>query len=194
MSAAVADPTTQTPPVTPSTTEPTPPETPPGNQTGGDARFTQDQVNALLAEERRKAKDRADADRAKAEQAAKDAALADQQKFKELADERAARIGDLESQLTQVETLTTERDAALAVVADLVKDELKDAPKHVVALLEGKSPVEQLRYVQEYRDEWRTQPLRGIPSNGNGRGSEALTTEQQRAASEQTARRLKNVF
>ena len=85
---------------------------------------------------------------------AKEASLREQGEYKTLAEQRAERIAELEAETGKVETLTTRLDEAEAVISDLVQAGLKDAPEYVVELLDGKTPVEQLRYLNKHRENW----------------------------------------
>lgn len=153
MSAAVVE-TIQT--VTPAGPTPEPPKPEPETPT-----LTQSQVNALLAEERRKATERATREREQSEAKAKDAALIEQQKFEQLANDRAARITELETETARIETLTAERDDAMAVVNELVEAKMKDAPSYVAEALDGRSAVEKLRYVQKHEASWNANRPQG---------------------------------
>lgn len=170
----VADDTTNPNP-TPDDQQPTPepkPETP---------TFTQAQINAIIADERRKWESKAEADRKKAEDAAKEAALKEQGEYKALAEQHASRIAELEPLTGQVETLTQERDAALAVVTSLVEQELTAAPDFVRDAIAEKSPVDQLAYITKHRDKWAQGKPQGIgPTvirNGTISRDEAMRNE-----------------
>lgn len=117
-------------------------------------KFTQEQLNSFLKSEKDKWAAKAEADRKAAEDKAKEDALKEQGEFKTLADQRAARITELEAETGQVESLTQERDAALAVVTGFVEQELKDAPDYVRDAIADKSPVDQFAYISKHRDKW----------------------------------------
>jgi len=139
--------------------EPTPTPTPEPERE--QPTLTQSQVNALLAEERRKANEKAAREREQSESKAKQDALKEQGEYKSLAEDRAARITELEAETGTIETLTQERDAALSVVADLVKEELKTAPEYVAEAIADRDAVAQLQYLNKNRDKWAQPTVRG---------------------------------
>ena len=68
----------------------------------------------------------------------------------------AAQVAELKQKLADYEEQTSER------VRILVKE--MNIPKHFVALLEGKTPSDQLKYINENRDEFKATPT---PPNTN---------------------------
>lgn len=154
MSAAVVTEPIVVPTVTPPVVEPPKPE--PETPT-----LTQSQVNALLAEERRKAGERATKDREQAEAKARESALAEQQKFQELAEQRAARITELESETARIETLTTERDALLVEVQAMVDEDLKAAPASEAAVVKKLPIIDQIAHVREHKASWQANRPQG---------------------------------
>lgn len=125
--------------------------------------FTQAELDAIVTDRLARATAAESRKRETAEKAAADAALADQQKFKELAEQRGERIAELEAQAQQIETLTSERDAAHAVIAGLVEDELKLAPAYVADAISERTPVAKLDYLRKHRESWTR-------TNGNPAG------------------------
>lgn len=196
MSAAVAEPIVQTPPVPTPGADPatvTPPE-PTAEKT-----YTQEQYKAALAKSVNDAKEKLKRDpdliaeiRQQVESEAQRQHQEQQGEFKPLYEQAQQRITELESEREKVETIKAERDAALEVVAALVADELKAAPDYVSEAIADKSPVEQLRYVQKNREKWRTTP-QGIPPTPRPAHDADLTAEERTAAARSYAERLKSV-
>lgn len=92
------------------------------------------------------------ADLKAAEDTAKDSALAEQAQFKELADKRAEKIVELQTQVKQIETLQQERDRLANVVDGLVKQQREGLPEYVIELLDGKDAVDQLAWITKNRE------------------------------------------
>jgi len=115
----------------------------------GEKLFTQKQMNDLVGKARVKAREKAesdaktkaDADKATAEQAS----MVAKQEWKALADQRQARIAELEPLEAQVK-------AYEGLIAGMLKDRVKElgetAQKAVGALPESMSPVERLAWLE----------------------------------------------
>lgn len=155
----------------------------PGTQPGADtqtanagATFTQEQVNAFLAEERRKLQAQQKAAEQKARQEAADTAAAEQGKFRELADTREARIKDLEPQLTT----TQERVAALeALIAKEIEEGIKDLPAELRAMKPDGDVLVQRDWLSKARKAAQTliqQRTPGAPAGPRGTGAQPLPT------------------
>lgn len=139
------------------------------NGAGDDERrYSQSDIDRIVKDRLERAAEKARKEREKAEAAARDKALADQQEYKTLAEQRAERLAQLEPLTEQVETLTQERDAALAVVTSLVEQELTAAPDFVRDAIAEKSPVDQLAYITKHRDKWTQGKPQGIGPTANG--------------------------
>jgi hypothetical protein len=105
----------------------------------------------------------------------------EQGQYKPLYEAAETELAGLRDQVKGITTLTEERDAALAVIAERNEVELKDAPEFVTEALAGKSAVEQFRYIQKHRDSWKqTRPL-GNRESPRPAG-DAFTIEQEREA------------
>lgn len=117
-----------------------------GNQAGADApasagtppaatqeasRFSQDQLNTLLAEEKRKWKQQHDEAARKVRQEAEEAAAAQRGEFEKLATERASRIAALETDLAS-------RDARITALTEEIerqsKARLRALPEEIRAM------------------------------------------------------------
>lgn len=134
-------------------------------------------LKSALDKERATASEAAKAKAAlEAQQAqAAEAALAEQGKFKELAEQRAAALAAAETaaatakaEADAVRESLTGYEARLAKILDAEKKKI-NLPKAVEALLAGKTPAEQLDWLNENAAELsKTVSLPPSPGNGNG--------------------------
>lgn len=116
--------------------------------------FTQEQLDAIVAERLRRAEEKATREREAAEAAAREAALAEQGQYKPLAEQRAERIVELEGRAAQVDTVTAERDELAELVQAWVEDELKTAPDYVRDAISDRTPQAQLKFIRDNREKW----------------------------------------
>jgi hypothetical protein len=175
MSATTAEPQTQTDPQ-----PPTPPATSPDPTTatpGTERTFTQAELDRIVNERLERERRRAEEAQERVRREADEARLAEQNEFRTLAEQRAERIVELEAATGQVETLTQERDEALAVVRELVGAELQQAPDYVRDAIAERSPVAQLQYLNQHRDKWVTTERRGIPATPRGQLPKPVTKD-----------------
>lgn len=179
MSATTVEPTTTDPQPTPPATSPEPTTDTPGNE----RTFTQADLDRIVNERLERERRRHETEQERARQQAEEARLAEQNEFRQLAEQRADRIVELEAQTAQIETLTTERDAALEVVRELVNGELEAAPDYVRDAIAERDPVAQLRYLNQHRDKWTADQRRGIPATPRGQAMtrEDLIAQEERA-------------
>lgn len=108
--------------------------TPSGTTGGAEARFTQEEVNRFLAEEKRKLKQAADAEAARLKQAVEDKARAEAGEYQQLAEQRALKLAEVEQQKLSAE----ERLAAYgAAMEDQLRARLKALPEEMRSLDPG---------------------------------------------------------
>ena len=167
------------------------PATPPATNGGTDqqktveeAKFTQADVERIIAErldrERKKAEEKA----AKAQAEAEAKALAEQNQFKELAEKHAQRIAKLEA----IEPKAQRYEAALT---KLLETQRKSIPEHVITLLDKLDPADQLEWIAMNQTKI-VQPS-GAPATPKAAGSNT-TPEDREIARNEMARRLQSVF
>jgi len=136
-------------------------------QNGGtqqDRTFSQADVDRIVAERLARAQQKAQADADKARQEAEQRALAEQGEYKTLAEQRAAKLAELEPKAGQVERY----ERALKAQVDHLR---KDLPDHITALLDKMDPAEQLEYLAANRDKLVATPPPANPApNINGGG------------------------
>jgi hypothetical protein len=181
MSAPTVPAQPQTDPTPAPATSPEPTTAPPGppDPRGATRTFTQAELDAIVTERLARAQRTADAERDRIQREADEARLAEHNELRTLAEQRGARIVELEAQSGQVETLTAERDAALTVVRELVAGELEQAPDYVRDAIAERDPVAQLRYLNQHRDKWSAvNGHRGTPEATRARGNVNLNRDE----------------
>lgn len=110
------------------------------NAGDGDKRFTQAELDAIVADRLKRATESAERKAARERQEAEERAASEQGEFKKLADQRQARIAELEP----FEAQATRYGAALTKLLDAQR---KDLPGHITALLDKLDPAEQLEWI-----------------------------------------------
>jgi hypothetical protein len=110
------------------------------NAGDGEKRFTQAELDAVVADRLKRATESAERKAASERQKADERAAAEQGQFKELAEQRQTRIAELEP----FEAKATRYEAALTSLLDVQR---KDLPKHITALLDKLDAAEQLEWI-----------------------------------------------
>jgi hypothetical protein len=113
----------------------------------GDVAFTQADVDRIVEQRLSRAKTKAEADAAKVKADAEQRALTEQGEWKTLAEQRAARLAELEPLTKQVETAKEEADRYRKAIAKYADDAKKAVPEHVRALLDKLDPIDQLDWL-----------------------------------------------
>lgn len=164
----------------------TPPATNGGDQQkpAEEAKFTQADIERIIAErldrERKKAEEKA----AKAQAEAEAKALAEQNQFKELAEKHAQRIAQLEA----IEPKAQRYEAALV---KLLEAQRKSIPEHVITLLDKLDVADQLEWIAT--NQAKIAPPSGAPATPKATGSNTTPEDREQARNEM-ARRLQSVF
>lgn len=166
----MSDPTPQ--PTGISAPPPTAPEAPSASPPATPAPLTQEQVNAIIADERRKWKQQQDAAAAKVRQEAEEAAAASRGEFEKLATERASRIAQLETE----HTTATERLAAYqSEMERQIKARLRTLPEEIRAMAPDGDAL--TRYAWLEKAEAAAAKLVAIvPTNGTPAGPRGVGT------------------
>lgn len=109
--------------------------TPAGSSTGGEERrFSQDDVNRFLAEEKRKAEEKQKAAEAQARQKAAEEAAKKAGEWEKLAGQYQA---ERDARAQEIERLSTAHAALREAAEGMVKDALKELPEEIRALAPG---------------------------------------------------------
>lgn len=94
-----------------------------------------------------------EAAQAKERKQQEDAALAQQGEYQKLAEERQQRIGELERQIAESETVTSQRDRYKGTLAKFLAKEREGLPAHILKLLDRMDEADQLDYIAENADD-----------------------------------------
>lgn len=141
------------------------------NAGDGDKRFTQAELDAIVADRLKRATESAERKAATERQKAEERAATEQGQFKELAEQRQSRIAELEP----FEAKATRYEAALTT---LLTAQRKDLPGHLTALLDKLDPAEQLEWIAANQDALK--PTNGSAGpNPTPKGSGPISREQQ---------------
>ncbi len=122
------------------------------NAGDGDKRFTQAELDAIVADRLKRANESAERKAAKERQEAEERAATEQGEFKKLAETRAARLAELEP----LEATAKRYEAALTKHLDAAR---KDLPAHITALLDKLPVDEQLDWIAANQEQLK-------PANG----------------------------
>lgn len=164
-----------------------------GQQNGGQGEQQQPAVTFATEAEFQKRvddllKERLERERKKSEQAAQKAreeaaaeAAAKNGEWQQLAEQRAKRLAELESQVADVETLGTKAQRFEAALKSQVEALRKDVPKHLLPLLDKLDVVEQMEWLAANRDQVAPAKPNGVPATPRAQGGlDAAQQEQAR--------------
>jgi hypothetical protein len=107
-----------------------------------------------------------EAAQAKERKQQEDAALAQQGEYQKLAEERQQRIGELERQIAESETVTSQRDRYKGTLAKFLAKEREGLPAHILKLLDRMDEADQLDYIAENADDLKPAAAEGSNANG----------------------------
>lgn len=151
---------------------------------GPEPTYTKAQVEALVEDRLRRDRDKRERETAKATEDAEAKRLADQQKFAELAEQRQARISELEPQAQQAERY----EAALKKHLDAARQGL---PGHITELLDQLDVAAQLEWISAHQAEL-SKPATGtagVPATPRAAGAPNREDAVQQALKELNATR-----
>ena len=187
--------TTNTLTVTPPTADATGQETANGGADGEqkqtaltfatEAEF-QAKVEALLKERLDREAKKADTKAQKAREEAQAEAAAKNGEWQQLAEQRAAKIAELETQAAALDATTTKAQRYEQALSKQVEVLRKDVPKHLLPLLEKLDVVEQLEWLAANRDAIAPKQPNGVPATPRAQGgmdAAAQAEARQQAAS-----------
>lgn len=129
-------------------------------------KFTQKEIDAIIAERLAREKKNQEAAAEKARKQAEEDALVKNQEFQKLSDERGKRVAELEGQVSEMTSVREQADRYKGALEKYLVAEKKDLPKHVLTLLEKLDPVDQIEYIAANRAELGKPPqenLKGVP-------------------------------
>ena len=146
----------------------------------------QRKVDDLLKERLDRAAKTAEQKAQKAREEAQAEAAAKNGEWQQLAEQRAAKIAELETQTATLDATTTKAqryEQALAKQVDVLR---KDMPKHLAPLLDKLDVVEQLEWLAANRDAVAPKQPNGVPATPRAQGgmdAAAQAEARQQAAS-----------
>ncbi len=135
-----------------------------GTNGGDEKRFTQAELDAIVKARLEREQGKAAKDREKAEADARARALAEQGEFKTLAEQRAARIAELEPLATETEQLRMATKA-------LLDRQREGLPEYILPLLDAMPVAGQLEYLAKNRDKLITPQQTQAPNINSGAGN-----------------------
>lgn len=163
-------------------------DTPPAQQA---ATFTEADVTRIVKERLEQEKRTSDEKAKKAALQAAADALKESQDFKTLSEKQATAMLELETKLTQAETVTQERDKYKSALVEHVKERRKGVPDHIGALLDVLDPLAQMAWLDANADKLTTQ-VGGVPPTPKPAGN--MDAAQKEKAQERSKNFYQNVF
>lgn len=145
----------------------------------------QRKVDDLLKERLERERVKADKQAQKAREEAQAEAAAKNGEWQQLAEQRAAKLAELESQVAGLDAATTRAQRYEQALAKQVEALRKDVPKHLVPLLDKLDVVEQLEWLAANRDAVAPK-ANGVPATPRAQGgmdAAAQAEARQQAAS-----------
>ena len=146
----------------------------------------QRKVEDLLKERLDREAKKADAKAQKAREEAQAEAAAKNGEWQQLAEQRAAKIAELETQTAALDAATTKAQRYEQALAKQVEALRKDVPKHLAPLLDKLDVVEQLEWLAANRDAIAPKQPNGVPASPRAQGgmdAAAQAEARQQAAS-----------
>ena len=130
----------------------------------------QAKVEALLKERLEREAKKADQKAQKAREEAQAEAAAKNGEWQQLAEQRAAKIAELESQAAAFDATTTKAQRYEQALAKQVEVLRKDVPKHLAPLLDKLDVVEQLEWLAANRETIAPKQPNGVPATPRAQG------------------------
>lgn len=144
----------------------------------------QKRVDDMLKERLEREQKKADQRAQKAREDAQAEAAAANGEWQKLAEQRAAKVTEMETQLAGLDATTTKAQRYEAALGKQVEILRKDVPKHLVPLLDKLDVVEQLEWLAANREQLAPPKTSGVPATPRAQGnSDAAAQEQARQQS-----------
>lgn len=163
-------------------------------QDSGDVTFSEAQqgkLDTIIGERLQRAREKWEAEattaKRKAAEQAEATRLEEQQEFQKLAEQRAARVAELEAEIEQVEPLQTELGRYKGALEQYVTAAREGLPEHLTPLLDALDPVAQLEYLTT-NAEALGQPVSGPPPTPRAQGTGEPDETERRKRAVRTAR------
>lgn len=173
-----------------------------GSQDGGDAggetpdekKFSQADLDRIVAERLERAKRKRETEAQKEKEANEAAILKEKEDFKSLAEKHEAKISELETKLAEFETLKETHASYEAALTKYLEEARTGLPKHILALLDKLSVVDQLAYIAENAAELNKPKTKGMPETPDAAKGNDLTEAERKALQAEASSFYKSVF
>jgi hypothetical protein len=133
--------------------------------------FTQADLDRIVADRLARQKSQYESQQQKVKQEAEDQKLAEEKRFQELAEQRQKELDAIKPKADQAESYEK-------LVNDLLEEQRKDLPKHIVTLLNKLSPADQVAYLKENKAEIVKQSTSHDITAGNRNAGKPTAAEQ----------------
>lgn len=164
-----------------------------GGTQGDEKRFTQADIDRIVADRLDREKRKAESEAQKAKEKAESEALAENQKWQELAQKHEAKIKDLESKLAEFEAAKETLEKYKGALEAHLQTQRADLPGHITALLDKLDPVDQLEYIAKNAGELKKKTTK-VPETPTPAGDGELSEATKADALAATNRFYRNMF
>lgn len=148
--------------------------------TTADKTFTQADVDRIIKERLEREQEKARKAEEKARKEAELAGLAQQQEWQTLAAKRQEALQEMEERLKPFEDMQEKLGKYEKALNAFLQGQLAGVPDHVVDLLKGRDPVEQLDWLTANRDKFAQQPQTPLGTTPAPTQPGRMTDEQRR--------------
>jgi uncharacterized coiled-coil protein SlyX len=148
----------------------------------------QKRVDDMLAERLERERKKSEKAAQKAREDAQAEAAAKNGEWQSLAEQRAVKVAELETQLTSLEASKAQADRYGEALSQQVTALRKDVPKHLLPLLDKLDVAEQLEWLASNREQIAPPPVQkpnGVPATPRAQGG--MDAAQQEAARQASA-------
>lgn len=148
--------------------------------TTADKTFSQADVDRIIKERLEREQEKARKAEEKARKEAELAGLAQQQEWQTLAAKRQEALQEMEERLKPFEEMQERMGKYETALTAFLQAQLAGVPEHVVDLLKGRDPVEQLDWLTANRDKFAQQPPPTMGATPTPTTPGRMTDEQRR--------------
>lgn len=148
--------------------------------TTADRTFTQADVDRIIKERLEREQEKAKKAEEKARKEAELGALAQQQEWQTLAAKRQEALQEMEERLKPFEEMQERMGKYEKALDGFLQAQLAGVPEHVIDLLKGRDPVEQLDWLTANREKFTQQPTPTMGATPTPTQPGRMTDEQRR--------------
>jgi hypothetical protein len=120
--------------------------------------FTQAELDQLIDDRLKRERKKTEAETEKARQKAEAAALEKNQEWQKLAEQRQARIDELETKTAELEPVKGQAEKYKSALEAQLAEQKKKLPKFILPLIEQMDPVDAMKYITEHAEELGAKP------------------------------------